>query len=486
MGDTGFLCVTIDCSSLSVRGGVSAMRNRILIGAGIAALAVCLLWWVLSDRTARDAQRGASGNELGRSPQQTPPANAAGARSQTHSNHPNERSAEWQTQLAGVVVTPNGVPAASAEVVAWIANDAVHACRVDAGAPSLRVLTTVDGEFSIQLSEEEVYCVQARHPDWTNSSVRRVQFEATNVSELRLVLQAALHVAGRVVDAGHAPVAGVALQLTGRDSPAPTEHRAVADANGSFVFPRVGLGGYELSSVDERYAVSHPQQIAMNANQPLDNLIVTLYQLVWIRGRVLDASGKPIADAQVTARSPYSEELYLGRAQTNANGEFRLASQHRSPKATIAQRMLEPGAVNAQGNERRMPLQSPTRVCLEASHLQWGNAFASVTPGEQSFDAAPFYLTRRNAAVRGVLVDRRGDIMSAQLQFRQVVDALPGAPGDCELLPAVRSAIADAQGRFTVQLPTYGRYEVEVIGAGQPQTVIVEVGGNRELRIALE
>jgi protocatechuate 3,4-dioxygenase beta subunit len=197
---------------------------------------------------------------------------------------------ERGSQRRGIVFLPTGEPAVGATV---------------RGGPDGRTLTDVDGEWTLRDGRDRWLTVF--HPE----AALHVAIPAPRPGEFHVTrLEPAMRLAGRVVDVGGEPVAGVVVELRGGrliDSPAFSEltwqracdevpDRARTDADGRFEFGNLYSSDFELW-------VQHPDDERLvrrvRAKSGDENVEVVLdparMRGVAISGRVLDAvTGEPI------------------------------------------------------------------------------------------------------------------------------------------------------------------------------------------------
>jgi hypothetical protein len=141
---------------------------------------------------------------------------------------------------------------------------------------------------------------------------------------------------GSVVMAGSgAPIEKARVELAGGG---PEVQTITTDADGRFFFPNLAAASYQLTVRRDGFATAEYGQrwpggpgvpIRLNPGQQLGAIQIPLTATVSISGRVSDASGRPLANAQVQAlKSKYQGELRVlypvQQVRTNANGDFRL------------------------------------------------------------------------------------------------------------------------------------------------------------------
>jgi protocatechuate 3,4-dioxygenase beta subunit len=149
-------------------------------------------------------------------------------------------------------------------------------------------------------------------------------------------------VAGRVTaDGTSAPVAGAHVTLMpmapGRAAPMGMPPQATTDQDGRFTFDRLAPGTYRVDVQKVGYAsINQPTpqsavsvMVATGQTTPLE---VRLKKGAVITGRIVDASGEPMAELSVVAmrrvafgNAPSRLIPAAGGAQTNDIGEFRLS-----------------------------------------------------------------------------------------------------------------------------------------------------------------
>ena len=142
-------------------------------------------------------------------------------------------------------------------------------------------------------------------------------------------------VEGKVVNTANGrAVAGVMVVLQGSEPtgnpPLPDSYVVETDAQGRFRVEGVAPGRYEASPQREGFAARIYPPFTVEAGQPVQDINLRLIPLGAISGRVLDADGDPVSNAQVLAlRYSYADgkkELKtLGNARSNDRGEYRIA-----------------------------------------------------------------------------------------------------------------------------------------------------------------
>ncbi|MCG8459791.1 MAG: carboxypeptidase-like regulatory domain-containing protein, partial [Holophagales bacterium] len=204
--------------------------------------------------------------------------------------------------LRGVVFDRRGEPLADA---------AVHTSWADAEgrrhAPEER--TEADGRFAVRGLPEEVsveLLVEADGHLPLRRRARVVLDESGNAMDLRLRLDSAGELEGRVVDPRGWPVAGAVVERAeraARGEGAP-DLRAETDAEGIFRFEGLAPGPIELVARSDD-GLSAPRTVTIDADprsaseSDADDLVLELRPAAGLEGRVLDSAGAGLAGARL-------------------------------------------------------------------------------------------------------------------------------------------------------------------------------------------
>jgi hypothetical protein len=451
-------------------------RTRWISVSAVALVAVLVLWNVgLRDRGSEEhsAETNDSGHAIARS------GDFSTARIEPSASA-NTATARKEWVVTGVVADPAGFPVSGAAIDVWSPNDneTEPQCRGHDAVLQAQANSNSQGTFELSLPEEELYCVRARHASWSGSEPALVSTGERRTESIRLVLEQSERVNGRVVDTTNGAVANVGIELVRQDGPAVGEpKRATTDGNGRFSFRGVDSGDYSLRSTNGRYVISKPRTIAVRSNQPLDDLLVQIDAMVAIHGRVVNATGTPLPNVRIVARSPYDPELFLGSTTSSDTGAFVLLSEQRSSAARMAQRMAGGIAVDKSGTEVRVPLGAEG-VCVEFDHPDLRADALNVVANGTALDIGTVHL-RSSRSISGRVLDNADRPLAAKIVFREVSHAT-GREAACSALPVVREARSSANGAVNVQLKP-GRYEVHVYANSSSATAIdVTVGPEDE------
>ncbi len=138
----------------------------------------------------------------------------------------------------------------------------------------------------------------------------------------------AVRVRGTLVDESGAVVADAGvlfamIDLTGTQRTVVAEDmlRARTDARGAFAFAAPAYAGEWYVGVEESGALVEPRSVKLNGDEeslPLRIVVQRPDPRFTIRGRVVDESGRPLADVGVSANG----DGYVGRGRSDADGMF--------------------------------------------------------------------------------------------------------------------------------------------------------------------
>jgi protocatechuate 3,4-dioxygenase beta subunit len=144
---------------------------------------------------------------------------------------------------------------------------------------------------------------------------------------------------GKTINAvDNTPLRNVEIALAGNDGEG-FPHAAKSDAEGRFSFPSVAPGTYYVSIArtgfvtrrSTRALLSNGGTITLAEGEKMVDVTILLWPAAVIRGKVLDASGEPVANANVAVIRPDSRRKNPLRAyglpqnaNTDDNGDYRL------------------------------------------------------------------------------------------------------------------------------------------------------------------
>ena len=321
--------------------------------------------------------------------------------------------------IAGFVRDPKGVPIAGATVQA-------EADLVSDPAPA-----TTDGlgRFAIAGVDDRPYRVWARCPDGGTSPIEEVDVQADADARLDLVIPPSSDVLGRLVSPGPELLAGTlaVAELDGRPSHLLSSFlRSAAAPDGHFRLSGLPPGSHALAVSAPGFGPKRLEVVVAGA-EPIDVGDVELERGLFIRGRIGDAAGLPIAGARIrghiTGGGGSSPE-----ALSEADGTFTLAG-------------LEEGAYT-----------------LIASAAGYGEARREVPTGAENATMT----LRQGGTISGQVVDMKGApveafSVSARTTDREQDPVIFKAP----------TAVEDPNGRFTIDDLAEGAFLVEVFAEGK-------------------
>jgi len=322
-----------------------------------------------------------------------------------------------EKEISGVVRWPDGSPAAGAVVTA--AHDVDEDLDFGFGLALSIFKDTSDakGAFRIGRLTDQPWKLRAvvDAPEPSSGAVVRLPFEvearavAVGTKDVVLVLDAGSMVSGRVVDDRGEPVLSYSVTLEhvrhfredGKPGFATQTTHAIRTLDGNFTIHGVRDGAC-LVGVEADAHVS-PEEMRVDLPAKPAPLAFTMPRAARIRGIVVDALGKPVADAFVSVRAPsdrapYPEELGFdmdlgglvtdpdskpratpGEAITDANGRFDVGGIRPGKRVLRA---------DADGHARSVPRD------------------LDIAPASTLEDVR--IALRRGATVRGVVRDSRG------------------------------------------------------------------------------
>ena len=100
-----------------------------------------------------------------------------------------------------------------------------------------------------------------------------------------------------VLDDANAPVAGAAVEAQPEQPPSSVAHAVVTDAQGRFAFDDLAPGPYALRARADHHEVAVLPSVDAPSSEGLQ---LVLERTSTLHGEVIDAAGKPAADAIVT------------------------------------------------------------------------------------------------------------------------------------------------------------------------------------------
>lgn len=241
---------------------------------------------------------------------------------------------DQQRPIAGVTVMASRLPP----------TDMVWTQGIAQIIGSSAVTTDDDGQFRLDL-EEGGWFLRAVADGYGPAAGEQIGITVgRETSGITLVLSGGIHVLGRVVTAEGAPATGVHVTASPRYDQGVLQ-RVQANANGDFDLSGLPATWVRIwaSTPD---ATSTAIELDLTGNQDVTDLVVTLDRTGIIRGRVVDARGRPVEGAAVSCLGVVTapdDRILFGRSPpiphietTDASGRFELRGLERAfPPETL-------------------------------------------------------------------------------------------------------------------------------------------------------
>lgn len=311
------------------------------------------------------------------------------------------------------------------------------------------VATGPDGSFRVDgLKRGERYDLSARHPGHAPATAPGVEAPA---GDLRIVLQTARTLSGRVVGPEREPVPGAEIHAR-EESRVSTESSgmgavftrplAVTDGEGRFRIEALEAGTLSLVVSARQYRTRRLEGFRM-PDEDVDSLEIVLDRGARLEGRVVDSEGEPVVRARLEARLQSREGF----------------GDPDSQPVTVSG---EDGSYALQGLETTsysIVVESPTHGRTDA--------VATIFPGTNRLDI----VFERGAEVSGRAVDDAGAPVAGAAILLQAVpsgrgfDTVSAADGTFRF-PAVREGLFRLTGKARGFADAAAPREIEI--GGQP------------------
>lgn len=263
--------------------------------------------------------------------------------------------------LAGRVVDPEGQPLAGAEI--WVVPR----------APRDWTAYYKEGPAAVSGSDGQFTLTDLPREGGIGLDVCRKGFlaESRTIREpplepLRIVLDPAVRIVGRVLDPTGAPVAGAQIRawLSGESPDRPVSIRpcrlldatAETDAGGQFVLEALPPGWWTVRAEAAGWLSAETERRHVLAGASLDGVEIVLGAGAVLAGRVLAPDGAPLAGAEVRAYGERSDP----RATTAGDGTYHLPGVEpgeRTVEATHPDHELASRTLVVASGENRLDLQ---------------------------------------------------------------------------------------------------------------------------------
>jgi hypothetical protein len=314
-------------------------------------------------------------------------------------------------------------------------------------------------------------------------------------------------IVGRAVDAGgNSPVPGALVTLS---LPGVSPLRVLADGQGRFAFQGLPSGRFSLSAtkagyVEGAYGRRRPsgptQVLQLDDDEGISEVVLALWRLGALTGRVVDERGDPViaATVQAYARTTVAGMPKLTAAatdQTDDRGIFRMGMLEPgdyvvsipSPQDSGMQTFIFGGG----GSFNVMRRSAAVSAALDTLRNETGGRISISGPENLSgpagldadgtpltFPGLDFQLTPvRTAMISGTVLGPEGPAPNVTL------DLLPIGSDEFATPILAGSARSDAQGTFEFSGVAPGQYTLRVVQsprvalAGQGETTVVSSGG---------
>ncbi|HEX3127772.1 MAG TPA: carboxypeptidase-like regulatory domain-containing protein, partial [Thermoanaerobaculia bacterium] len=371
-------------------------------------------------------------------------------------------SLERAATVQGVVVGPDGAPVAGATVVA--VNAATLGPRMfsplDPAAD--RAVTGSAGGFELgRLRTGESYEIRAIRAGFFPAASMVLVSAPARTAPVRIQLQAACAVQGRVRSADGQPVTGARVvlrpgwrqgrELPAGDGPAAQDPAALAVDSGEagrFTFAASPAAEVDLEVRKAGFAPARKRSVRLgppaSCNPALDLGTVVLQPGARLAGRVVDARGKAIAGANV---------FLLEALPPRAGWESTLKGR-------------EPDAVSSRDGGfavEDLPRSVPRHLLVTADGYLTAPVRGVRLPGR-----VPLLVRMDPAGVlQGRVVDEAGDPVSGARVTLTWQALLPDAPREQRVGEAIeRTAISNASGSFEVKESPLGSVTLGVTAQG--------------------
>ena len=263
--------------------------------------------------------------------------------------------------LAGRVVDPEGQPLAGAEI--WVVPRAPRDW-ISYYKEGPAAVSGPDGQFTLtDLPREGGIGLDVCRKGFLAES-RTIR--EPDLEPLRIVLDPAVRIAGRVIDPTGAPVAGAQIRgwLSGESPDRPVSIRpcrlldatAESDAAGQFILEALPPGWWTVRAEAAGWLSAETERRHVLAGASLDGVEIALGAGAVLAGRVLAPDGAPLAGAEVRAYGERSDP----RAVTAGDGTYHLPGVEpgeRTVEATHPDHEFASRTLEVSSGENRLDLQ---------------------------------------------------------------------------------------------------------------------------------
>ena len=318
-----------------------------------------------------------------------------------------------------------------------------------------------DGRFRIRsLVPEMPYDLTATLPGHARSRQSFVAPAARQIGEVEVVLRQGRRGEGLVVDTQDRPIAAASIVLERQEETDPRrrflrdwlgtgpDHRAESDAEGRFRIPDLAAGRFQLTVRRSGFAAAVVPGIEVPVGAGgFDLGTVVLSPGADIEGRVVDADGQPLAEAEVFANS--REDRLAGapaRAVSGADGRFVIADRRAGAKVDLS--ATRTGYLSATLSGVEAPTGEPVVLTLRPATRVGGRV---VDPGGTPIAGASLMLWTQAGFGGG---DGRSDD-----QGRFVIEGVGPGAGKLHAQAAGWQSLSD----LAIEVPPDGIDDLEVV-----------------------
>ena len=258
-----------------------------------------------------------------------------------------------------------GLPGVQVQVqeTMWINGRRYGEYRTGRGTEST---TEADGGSTIiDLTPDETLAVDLyRDGVLVLAAVEPLKLERGEVRSLELVLEAGVTLVGILLDQHDEPIANHAVWI----NPDPGDDarwsarldsahgRATTDHEGRFTLEGLQPGPWLVGPGPREWGTPATDDLAARQQTPVEILaaparqecVLHAYRGLYIRGRVVDASGAPATDTALLGRLTTDRRFDLGHAMTAEDGSFTLGPLLEGDYAITAHKVSEMGGMRSQ------------------------------------------------------------------------------------------------------------------------------------------
>ena len=410
--------------------------------------------------------------------------------------------------ITGIVYDPDGKPVGGAVVMAMLDEDGGGFGRGFRGARnfSSKTISNEDGTFRLGVAPG-TFLVEANAKGFAEGDVRAVP---SGMEDVEVVLEPAQGIAGRVVDASGAPIAGARVRVHrgfggegfggrrggfggGRGGPGggggamragmlllPPEAQVETDAEGAFLASELSPGEYFVSAEKAGF-VPQRSDAKLEMESPPEPLIITLEAGKVLSGTVKDPRGNAVANAFVAVA--VDEGRGRDRGERGGRGGpgggpagFRRGGPQGSEGETKDGEAAAAAAAAAAAEPRRPEPHSPFEAAAVAESDGSGAfTFDTLSAGKYSVSVQSneFTVYRQDAIELETPVDLEIVLDPGIALEGAVVSSADGKP-----VPGARVTFeVDNDDRREIRADSEGNYKLGGLFPGKLEQVVVDAKG---------